>query len=331
MDPKLLFLTRARKFSGKSGDNWDTWISHFEAQTITFDDAGRLQCLLSLLDDDALDAFIAMPAKVKVKYDTAKKSLDARFGRTIDRLQALAELNKSTQATGESVEKFGERLRKLGKLAYPEAIEGDKTAESSLTCRFICGLRDEWIQSKICGRNPGTLDEAVQMVQTLRGRQEALQAVRSTALPAVFETLEPSRGAVVEDVGSADRVYALEQRVDDMGRALQALAVSGGRGERRTPGVEQRRCYNCGEEGHFRRQCPAARQRPTGNKDERQRGQETPQSGARAADPAVPAFCWCCGRRGHWMAECRFLPGSVGVSQPVNNTQNGPRVTQAEN
>ena len=146
MDPKLLFLTRARKFSGKSGDNWDTWISHFEAQTITFDDAGRLQCLLSLLDDDALDAFIAIPAKVKVKYDTAKKSLDARFGRTIDRLQALAELNKSTQATGESVEKFGERLRKLGKLAYPQAIEGDKTAESSITCRFICGLRDEWIR-----------------------------------------------------------------------------------------------------------------------------------------------------------------------------------------
>ena len=208
MDPKLLFLTRARKFSGKGGENWDTWISHFEAQTPTFDDEGRLQCLLSLLEDDALDAMLALPVGVKVKYATVKAALHGRFGRKVDRLQAHAELSRAVQEPGESVETFGDRIRKLGRLAYPDASDGDRAVESSLTSRFICGLQDEWTQSKACSRNPETLMEAIQLVQTLRSRQEALQAVRATTATALSATSGTSRGPG-EVTWTATIVFAL--------------------------------------------------------------------------------------------------------------------------
>ena len=152
-----MLLSRARKFSGNSGDDWEKWVDRFEAQTHLYKDEDRLQCLLGLLEDDALDVFVSLSAKAKVDYSTVKAALTDHFGKKTDTLQAHAELGRAMQEPGESVESFASRVRKIGKLAYPGVAEGDKTVEGSITSRFICGLRDEWVQRKLCGRAPNDL------------------------------------------------------------------------------------------------------------------------------------------------------------------------------
>ena len=168
-----MLLSRARKFSGNSGDDWEKWVDRFEAQTHLYKDEDRLQCLLGLLEDDALDVFVSLSAKAKVDYSTVKAALTDHFGKKTDTLQAHAELGRAMQEPGESVESFASRVRKIGKLAYPGVAEGDKTVEGSITSRFICGLRDEWVQRKLCGRAPTTLKEAVKVFKELRSQQEA--------------------------------------------------------------------------------------------------------------------------------------------------------------
>ena len=59
----------------------------------------------------------------------------------------------------------------------------------------ICGLHDIWTQSKICNRNPETLTEAIQLVQTLRCRQEGLQAVRAATASSMAVVSGLSQGA----------------------------------------------------------------------------------------------------------------------------------------
>ena len=116
-----------------------------------------------------------------------KAALTEHFGKKTDTLQAHAELGRAMQQPGESVESFASSVRRIGKLAYPGVAGGDKTVEESITSRFICGLRDEWVQRKLYRRAPTTLKEAVKVFKELRSQQEAVQAVRGaqTHVPSV--------------------------------------------------------------------------------------------------------------------------------------------------
>ena len=88
-------------------------------------------------------------------------------------------------------------------------------------------------------------------MQTLRCRQEALQAVRAKSASALSAISEPIRGNDDTFGGSADRMGNLEQRVNEMCLTLEALTVAGHGGEPISASTGQRRCYNCGAMGHL--------------------------------------------------------------------------------
>ena len=342
-----ILLSRTAKFSGADADNWDTWISRFEGLTRDHKDGDRVKRLIALLDGAALDSALVCLGDVKAEDGKDKDSyllvrgvLAARFGKPVSQLQARAELGRAAQAPGESTENFADRILKLGRLACPEATCDDKIWSSNLTSRFICGLRDEWLQAKLCNRDPQTLQEALLIARDLRSRQEALQAVKSAnpagqAISAAAVPMNPGQNDDPGAHGTMDSQLAhLEQQVYDLRSTLQALAVSGTHPSALNSGPGPQ-CYRCGSLGHLRRNCTFRRRRSPGGSDacygcgtQGHFQRDCPyklQSNSRSRP-----FCLCCGRGGHWMASCDFNRGGNEHQGQRNNTIRPAGVAQSQ-
>ena len=271
-----------------------------------------------------------------MEYITVKAALNDHFGKKVDTLQAHAELGRATQNPGESIESFAGRVRKLGRLAYPGMTDDDKAVEGSITSRFICGLRDEWAQGKLCGRAPSTLSDAVQIVKELRSRQEAIQAVRaaqqSTVTSVAVATGPSSDREAATAAGSGGDTRDLDQRISNMEHTMRALVASQRNLDSNSNG-RAIKCYGCGVEGHIRRNCPN-QQRSSGNRDARSARRDRAEADGTAGRPLTangpPApFCLCCGQHGHWMAGCRLLVGGGGGYQASASNNDSFRSAQA--
>ena len=114
-----ILVSRTPRFAGIETDDWEGWISRFESLTLGHNDEGRVKRLLPLLDGVALDCARSQFQTNKA-YDQLKACLSTRFGRTVDPLQAQAELGRATQLPGESAASFADRIEKLGRAAFLE-------------------------------------------------------------------------------------------------------------------------------------------------------------------------------------------------------------------
>ncbi|KAF0296952.1 hypothetical protein FJT64_005624 [Amphibalanus amphitrite] len=92
----------------------------------------RIQCLVALLEERALDSYASFPDKTKTSYSGIKAALAARYGSDVGILQAQAELAGVMQGPGESVVDFADRIRLLGRAAYPRAGETDASVQMNL-------------------------------------------------------------------------------------------------------------------------------------------------------------------------------------------------------
>ena len=166
-----ILASRTPPCAGIETDDWERWISGYESLTVGHGDDERVQRLLPLLDGVAHDHVHSL-YKVNSSYSEIKSGLEVR--------------------PGKAAESLADRIKELGRAAFPHSTgpsgEGKgcegTDAESAfvmktLTSRFICGLRDEWLQTKLCHRNPESLSEAVAVIQELHKRQEVVQAVRA--------------------------------------------------------------------------------------------------------------------------------------------------------
>ena len=213
MDPKLIILTRSKPFTG--AQSWNQWISRFEAQTASFSDSDRLQCLVTLLEDKALDSYVSQSDTVKSSYSSVKSTLGARYGSDVGLLQAQAELAGAIQEPGESVVDFADRIRILGRTAYPNAEESDMSVQANLMSRFLCGLHDEQLQGQLCGEDSHTLQGVVDKACVLHKRRAALCAMRQAT-------------AGVRSVAAAARVAAGTGMVNQPRAETCAPAAEGG-------------------------------------------------------------------------------------------------------
>ena len=165
MDPKLLLYARGTPFSGVEGDNWDTWIARFEARTSPLSDTEKLHVLLGLLEGQALDVCGALSSKEQTDYNKVKSTLEAQFNTKVDELQAFSAFSQATRQPGESIQAFGDRLKRLAQWTYQKQAETNEQVIQTIVNRFICGIQDPWLQRKLFVDRPKDLETAVKKGQ----------------------------------------------------------------------------------------------------------------------------------------------------------------------
>ncbi|KAF0299191.1 hypothetical protein FJT64_003544 [Amphibalanus amphitrite] len=187
----------------------------------------RLQGLVSLLQDGALDYFASLSEDVQGNLQQTVAALEARFGTAKNAMQAHAELASIRQQPGEATRDFADRVRQTGREAYPGAAAGDPAVEATVVSRFVDGLREEQLRVRVLTKDPASLIEAVKAADKFERQQDALRAMRP-----------PSEGEALAvqdwDAPGTARLDALERIIGELQRALQALETAGRRDAYRT-------------------------------------------------------------------------------------------------
>ena len=293
-DRLLRLMSRIRKFDGNNEEGWEVLIQRFELLAGLGDKSEWLESLFICLDGKALDACTSMPVKLRGQYTEVKKALKERFGKDLRTIHAYSDLNHATRQTGESLEDFGDRVQGLTMRAYPEKSLSD--LQSAMLSQFLCGLNEPWLQAKLIEKSLSSLDEALKEVRSLRQTRDALAAIGAVVGTDDVEQLPSDQVLVAKAVNPTDqleqKVCKLQEKLDEVIGVIAAIGdakhseVGGGQRTNR-----ERRCFGCGEPGHFKRNCPQV------SLSRRQNTVERPE-----------AFCLCCGKAGHWMATCRKRP-----------------------
>ncbi|KAF0291929.1 hypothetical protein FJT64_009976 [Amphibalanus amphitrite] len=178
MERELLFLANFENFTGKDGQSWGQWYRRFRAKTIAFSEEDRLQGLVSLLQDGALDYFALLSEEVQSNLQQTVSALEVRFGAAKKAIQAHAELANIRQQPGEATRDFADRVRQVGLEAYPGARVGDPAVEATVVSRFVCGLREEELQTRVLRNDPSSLTEAMRIADKFQQQQDALRVMR---------------------------------------------------------------------------------------------------------------------------------------------------------
>ncbi|KAF0297277.1 hypothetical protein FJT64_005289 [Amphibalanus amphitrite] len=178
MEREILLLANFENFTGKDGQSWGQWYRRFRAKTVTFSEESRQRGLVSLLQDGALDHFATLSEEVQSSLQRTVASLEARFGTAKNAMQAHAELANIRQQPGEATRDFADRVRQVGREAYPGARAGDPSVEATVVSRFVCGLREEELQTRVLRKDPSSLTEAMGVADKFQQQQDALRVMR---------------------------------------------------------------------------------------------------------------------------------------------------------
>ena len=163
-------------FDGKSKEFYP-WLKSIEKFcTLTNVPADNYKLVAYNSGRDAVSSFIAryMNQFPRGTWDNLKTELTTRFGEVIDESHAAVLLRKVKQREGEPIQSYAERLITLAEQAFTnQNHQAQRVAETQLVGYFIGGLYYDHLKMKVLRFNPPTLDEAVNCAlyeQNLRKR-----------------------------------------------------------------------------------------------------------------------------------------------------------------
>lgn len=321
-----MLITRGTPFFGTETEDWNAWISRLETRASQLPVADKLQVLLGLLDGKALDVCSKLSPEEQKDYEKVKGTLETRFGAKIDTLQAFAAFSQATRQPGEDIETFGERLGKIARWTYQDQADTNDQVIQTIVNRFICGLQDPWLQRKLFISRPKDLDAAVQMVKELHQQQEIIASlipdpgVTATAVTCPAPTGTGAGGGPPFPSRSG-LYYGVQYGAAQPTPVTGLVAASHGHEEpTHGPSRTGPKCFGCGEMGHIRRFCTNAAP------GERRAQKTMGNNGQGTGRPRSP-WCLCCGKDGHWMADCFHFRGMRGNTQEAEEAGTTTRKT----
>lgn len=231
------------KFDGKA--SWSTYLSQFEAaaEGNLWSEREKARYLMLCLRGEATEVLRTIPTEHQQNYELLIEALEMRYGEAHLQQVYQAQLKSRRQRTDESLQQLEADVARMVNLAYPSApIEFRE--QIAISC-FVDAVRDwETSQALRLARHknlPEALAHALVFeaaTQTAR-RQVRLRQVRA-----------PNRKDGRTSSSLTDMQRNLQKIAEVILQETSSLSESGNRN------INRLRCWNCGEEGHLKRQCP---------------------------------------------------------------------------
>lgn len=256
----------------------------------------QLSVVPALLRGKLVDYYVQLQDGEKTSMKVLKTALMVRSGVAKEPLTAAKLFTDRIQGSQERVGDYGMALKKAFKEAFPDEL----VTSAVLLQRFLTGLRPAITQQILLQKQPGNLDEAIKAATAVeyalnfgKGEQTSVYAVQTqhddrfkelhTLIQQMsnrFDSLDAQLRVAREETAPRDerRVRFSEQSAPRDERRMHFSEETAPRDERRVRFSGQRlasqRCYECGQYGHWKQDCPLVRK------------------------------CYYCGEVGHFKREC---------------------------
>src|SRR5436190_2833131 len=271
----LEYGIKLRTFEGRIDENVEDWIIEFEgiadfnnwvdANAV---DSARFKAAIAHLRGDALDFYRekrqgnnALRWNTGVAADSVhnfRNELIKKFSSQERKEQWQLELYQVNQQTGESVEAYAQRFKKAAKKVR------NTIPEVGIAMAFMQGLLPIIRNLAIFAGKRNTLNKAIESAKT--GEISAMGQAQQLIPEQTFTGGMNNR--IYQDMGKNKDKDAMEELMGKFKELEIKLLNQGRNNYRRNDNYNRNRndnieCYNCGERGHIRPDCPNNRE--TGN------------------------------------------------------------------
>jgi hypothetical protein len=259
------FFVKPDKYDGGSG--FAKYLSHFEdcAELGQWDDDVQVVALASCLTGPARSFYMTLPRSTKRDYAGLVKALAERFDSTRLKDQWVMKLESRTLLSSEGIADFADDLRLIASRAYP--LFAPDVQETLALQQFLRGIPFE-MKLKCIDRDCADLHTAVEIVSRYEGLLGPKKKVRAVT------KAEPTEDSSDESILSQSlrQVMLATQEILKEVRAPQTASYNNNyhsgnnqRDSRRSGDRQPRKCWDCGELGHIRYECPLNKKQNSSN------------------------------------------------------------------
>ncbi|VDI45137.1 Hypothetical predicted protein [Mytilus galloprovincialis] len=151
-----------QSFDGKTID-WQDYLVHFEqvAEWNEWNDLERAKQIVMSLRGPAQKILSTLSKQDLGNYNKIKESLNNRFNPREREAAYVCEFEARRHSKDETVSEYGQALRRLGYLAFPNEKQDSEMMEKVLINKFIRGLNNLDLQKHVQFQRANTLDTAI--------------------------------------------------------------------------------------------------------------------------------------------------------------------------